>query len=150
MLEVIVANPENGEAVEVFNTDGHPSLSVTDNLKTNGVFKTVTHTVATTTVVSLPPTGGSIILSDLVITTEKKQNGIVLVQFTDGSNTEVIIGSRVNDAPLNLAIAFGGRWRGWRDARLEFITVADFSATLAVGYAKLPVCDTHSVWDKRR
>ena len=43
--------------------------------------------------------------------------------FTDGVETINIIVADSTNAPINLAIPFAGRWQGWRDARIDLITV---------------------------
>lgn len=57
---------------------------------------------------------------------------------------------------LTVAISFGqsfiGCWRGWSDARIDMSADAAFTATVAIGYVKIPKISTlkYSEWDKLR
>ena len=74
-------------------------------------------------------------LTDLLLSGEKINGGVVTVQFTDGSNTVIVVEGLVTDNTINIAHAFGGRWLGWRDARIDFVTsTANQDATMSVGY----------------
>ncbi len=151
MLDVQLTASATGEALHSAHTDGFETLITSTFLRTHGVFRTATHAVAGTTIMALPPSNGSIILSELVITSEKKNLGEIKVQFTDDVETEVLLDPIVTDAPANLALSIDGRWQGWRNARLEFITAAaSFTATITAGYAKLSFGDPYAVWDERR
>lgn len=125
-------------------------LVSTKEAMTHGVFKASTRTTNGTTTVTSPDTGGAIILTDLIITSDKTANSSVIVRFTDGSNTiDVTVGDSVN-APVNIALAFGGCWRGWKDARLEMVTTGAVTATVAVGYMKISNGLPFAEWDALR
>lgn len=116
---------------------------------THGTFKTATVAAATTTVIVTPLAGGSIVLTDLMITGAKSQNNSIIVQMTDGTQTEQIAEVSTDVAPV-LAIAFQGLWRGWKDARLEMVTSGTPSATVAVGYFKSIEAIAYAQWDALR
>lgn len=100
-------------------------------------FKAVTHATATTTAIVTPRSGGAIVITDIIISGEKHQGagqGIITIAFTDGSDTVNIIVADNTDAPINLAIAFAGRWRGWVDARIDFTTNQANDVTVSIGY----------------
>ena len=74
-------------------------------------------------------------LTDLLLSGEKINGGVVTVHFTDGSNTVIVVEGLVTDNTINIAHAFGGRWLGWVDARIDFVTdTANQDATMSVGY----------------
>lgn len=128
-------------------------ILVTQPLVTfNSVFKAVTREVDGTSIVAEPIPEASLLLVDMILTTDKVALASVTVRFTDDVNTINIITAAVNDAPVNLAINFGGRWQGWRDARIEFVTVNNVTATVACGYMKVKEKSTldFADWDSRR
>jgi len=76
-----------------------------------------------------------VVLTDLLVSGEKINGGIIQVQFTDDTNSEIVSKSHVTDGPVNLAMPFAGRWRGWKDARIEMlVTTSMQDATVAIGY----------------
>ena len=116
----------------------------------HGVFKAVTSTTQTTTEIVAPLAGGSIVLTDLIISSNKAANGILTLRFTDGSNTINIAVFPV-DIAIVMPIALVGLFRGWEDARLEMVTtVATFDATVTAGYMKAPDGLPFAEWDALR
>lgn len=117
----------------------------------HGVFKSATRTTAGTTIIVAPDTGGSIVLTDLIISTDKTNGTTTTIQFTDGSQTITLFSGDSTNNSINLAISFGGRWEGWMDSRLELVTAGgNVTATASVGYFKLSEGKQFSVWDKLR
>ena len=102
-----------------------------------GFFKSIRKTASGTSVVVTPTGSGAIVLTDLIVTTEKSALGIVTVRFSDGTYTEEILESHVNEGPLNLAIPFTGRWLGWESAWIEINTSTTMKASLCCGYFKV-------------
>ena len=116
----------------------------------HGVFKSVTATTQTTTPITAPLAGGAIVVTDLLITTNKQAGGIVTLRFTDGAQTVNLAVFPV-DLAVNQSIAFVGLFRGWADAALEMVTSgATFDATVTAGYMKTPAGLEFSVWDALR
>ena len=110
-------------------------LVVEDHSRVNTQFKSATHTTNTTTQVVVPPSGGALVLTDLLLSGEKINGGIITIQFTDGTNEVVVYKALVTDSTVNIAHAFGGRWFGWIDGRIDFITdTANQDATVSIGY----------------
>ncbi|KKL14079.1 hypothetical protein LCGC14_2519320, partial [marine sediment metagenome] len=96
----------------------------------HGVFKAVTSTTQTTTIITAPAKLGAIVVTDLLITTNKAANGIITIRFSD-SSTDINIGVFPVDLAVNQSIAFVGLFRGWQDAQLEMVTSgANFDATV--------------------
>ena len=116
----------------------------------HGVFKAVTSTTQTTTEIVAPLVGGSIVLTDLIISSNKAANGILTLRFTDGPNTINIAVFPV-DIAIVMPIALVGLFRGWEDARLEMVTtVATFDATVTAGYMKVTTSLPFAAWDALR
>ncbi len=101
-------------------TDTH--LITEDHSRVGTQFKVARSTVASTTIVVQPRASQAIVLTDLIVNQDKVAGGTVSVQFTDGSNAEIIFQADTTDAPVTAAMAFQGRVRGWVDARIELIS----------------------------
>ena len=127
-----------------------PVLVTSNRGEAYGLFKAVTRATAGTTIITDPEGGGSIILTDLVISAGKFSAGTTTVRFTDGTDTIDIVVMDNTDAPLALAIPFRGNWQGWRDARLELVTVNDVTVTVSAGYIKVDVGLDFAAWDGLR
>lgn len=152
MLSTSLSNPKNKKplAIEEVYDKQIPLTHTYGSL--NGSFKAVTRSAAGTTIITEPDLNGGIVLTDLIITTDKVALATVTVRFTDDVETINIITGNVNDAPMNLAISFAGRWQGWKNARLELVTVAAVTATVACGYFKVSENDvlSYSAWNAKR
>lgn len=153
MISSVLVNPANNNILSIGkNVHGDDTLLVETYNRLNGTFKAATRSSAGTTIIVEPDDEASIQLTDLILTTDKVALADVTVRFTDGTNTIDIITADVADAPVNLAIAFAGRWAGWKDARVEMVTVAAVTATVAIGYIKVPQSLTiaYDTWDALR
>lgn len=125
----------NGTVLHTETVGAHTHLVVEDHARVATQYKFATHDGAATTALATPRAGGAVVITDLIIGGEKRTNATVVVQFTDGTDTAGIISPVVNDAPVNLHIPFAGRFRGWKDARIDFITdTANQIAGVTVGY----------------
>jgi hypothetical protein len=102
----------------------------------HGIFKTATRSTAGTTTICSPAGDGSIVLTDLIASGQKKA-GTLIVQFYDGTNTEIVCTFYLTDAPLAFAIPFNGRWQGWQSAYLDMVTDIVADVTVTVGYYKV-------------
>jgi len=116
----------------------------------HGTFKAAQRSSAGTTILTNPANGGSLHLTDLILTTDKTNASNVTLQFTDDTETIIIAVGDSTNAPVNLAVAFNGRVQGWKDARLEMVTTGGVSATCMVGYHKMSKGIAFSEWDSRR
>lgn len=131
-----------------------PLMGTATQARMFGRFKTasVTATTAGTTFVT-PPQNESIVLTDLIVSAEKKNAGIDTLRFYDGTNTVNIMVTSVADSPVNIAIPFAGFWQGWKDAYLQIVqTGANHYISVAVGYYFMPeeLTYTYARWDKLR
>jgi len=136
-----------------YEIDGGRVLAVVNPQKTYGVFKSVSFTVRATQIIADPGAVGSIELTDMIITFEKKANSVILVQFNDGTRTAPITRITLTDAPAALSINFNGKFRGWKSAWVEAVeSGADAVGTIALGYIKLMEYGTleYADWNGRR
>jgi len=83
-----------------------------------------------------------ILLSDIIISAEKKQSGTITIQFNDGADTETIFLATLTDAPVNMAIPLRGHWLAWQGAYLEVITNLAIDGCISIGYARIPESKT--------
>lgn len=121
---------------EKFGASTH--LITEDHARVNTQYKSATHTTAATTALVEPRSGAAIVVTDVTVTGEKITGGVITVQFTDGVNTDSISINQVSDGPVNLHIGYVGRRRGWKDARIDFITSTNNQdAAVTVGYYHL-------------
>ena len=125
-------------------------LGVVDEPSAHGQFVTATYNNETATLLSAV-TNGSLLLTDLIVSSRKKVGGIVTVQFTDGVNTVPIVDIAA-DSPIQLSHNFKGRVLGWRNADVQVIVSDAFNATVYVGYVRLAKGATLSfeAWDAER
>jgi len=157
-IEVHIGDESTGDQAHVYNTfNATPSLSergqalgVTDPNKVFGQFKAANRTTAGTTTVVEPLLDGSISITDLIISADKVNGATVTVRFTDGTNTINIYRGVTTDAPINVALSIAGRFRGWRDARIELVTTNAVDASVTLGYLKYADSVPFARWDKLR
>ena len=157
MIKVVLADQGSGDSIKTQDFgDFGTLLTVVDPLRVLSVFKSIkvasgdgtgSYTVAT------PGGDGSIVVVDLIISFEKKTSAEVTLQFNDGTNTALIWFGDMQDAPINLAIAFNGRWQGWSNAYLEAVVAgAGLDGSVCVGYAKVSKENSlgYAAWNARR
>jgi len=148
---------EQGRIVHVEENDaGHAltgnerTLAVTTLPQSHGVFKAASRTSAGTTTLVTPKSEGSLQVTDILLSADKVNSGTVELRFTDDTNTETLLLSNVTDAPVNLTISALSRLRGWKDARLDMITVNAVKAYITVGYIKHLDALSFSEWNEER
>jgi hypothetical protein len=150
-LKAILIDVATGKALEVIKDFfGNPTLAVTDCYATKTCFKSEYRTSAGTTEIAAPKTDGAIMLTDLIITTDRVASSRLRVFFDDGTRTITITDCVPIDAPVNLAIGFRGSWTGWKNAALKMQTWAALKANVAVGYIKIPGGLEYEEWDALR
>lgn len=125
-------------------------LVTTTGPQHHGVFRAATRTTAGTTPIVTPDALGAIVLTDLIVSTDKQAGSTLTLHFTDGVQT-IDIAIFPVDAVVNLALGIVGLFRGWRDARFEMVTAGtNFDATVSVGYMKVPDGLAFASWDALR
>jgi hypothetical protein len=149
-----IIKPGTGKAI--WTPDGMyaPLVGTTTEARTYGQFKTASITEITlgTTIVA-PPSNESIVLTDLIISAEKKNLGIDTLRFHDGTNTVNIMVTSVADSPVNIAIAFAGHWHGWKDAYLQVVQAgANHYYSVSIGYYFMPkeLTELYARWNNLR
>lgn len=125
-------------------------LEVVDAQKVYGTFNSETRTEAGTTTITTPSAAGSLWITDLLISGEKQNASTVEVRFTDGVNTETLFLASQTDAPASFAHSVGGRFQGWKNARIDMVTVGTADATVTLGYVKMPTGLEYAKWDSLR
>ena len=152
MIKSSLVESASGDELYIYSCSGKKPLITQNHAQVAGVFKAKTLTAAGTVIVSEPDSGGCIVLTDIILTSDKTANSAVTVQFTDGTYTIPIVEADITDAPINIATSFAGYWRGWREARLELVATGGINptATLAAGYFKLQDSMLYSEWDSQR
>ena len=152
-VKSVITKPETNEAVWLPGRIRAPLIGVTTQPSVFGRFKTASLTETGNSIIVTPPGDESIVLTDLIVTAEKKNLGIDTLRFYDGTNTVDIIIASVADSPVNIAIGFQGCWQGWKDAYLQLVqTGANHYANVAVGYYFMPKETTHAYaeWNSLR
>lgn len=150
-LNAVLIDVKTGESIEVIDDIfGHPNLAVTDHYPSHTRFRSSTRTGAGTTTIAEPIVDGSIMLTDMIISTDRVANSRLTIFFDDGTRQINIYDGYSNDAPINFAIGFHGGWTGWANAKLKMTTVAAIKATVAVGYIKIPKGLNYTEWDALR
>jgi len=136
------AKPFNGKEIPI----------VASYHNVHGVWRNVVSTTATITTIATPNQDGYMVVTYLEVSADKNNNGVVSIQLTDGANTEVLFARNLANEPLVAEIDFSNsRVAGWRNARIEMVTVgAAFEANAFVAYTKLPEGDEYSDWTAKR
>jgi len=109
-------------------------------------------TATTTTVVSVKP-NESILLTDILIVLSKKVAGAtVIVQFSDGTNTEVLFTLDATVDSFQFSHAFQGGLRGWKEANIQVITNQVTTISVLVVYIHVSTKSTqkYTVWNAGR
>ena len=132
--------------------DGEPVLVTTTHGAQHGSFVAATRSTAGTTAVIVAQGDDAIVLTDLILTTDKVNATTATVKITDGVNTVDVIAADLTDAPCNIAISFAGHWQSWRACRVDLVTTGVVTATLALGYFRIPwdVAMGFGEWDALR
>lgn len=143
----------SGTALHTETIGKHTHLVTEDHSRVSTQFKAATITSASTATVVAPPAGNALVLTDLIVSAEKVAGGSITVQFTDGTNTIVIFKASLVDAPVAIAMPFAGRWRGWKDAKIDMVGVGtNIDADVSIGYYFIKGAGVlaFNQWDKLR
>jgi len=154
MLKTVIANT-NGTSIGAELHDEaehrkHYHLLTMGMGDAHGLFKAVSGTTAATTTITSPDNGGNIALLSIMLSAEKKNTGTIELRFTDGTETITVFKAVLTDAPIAFGGAIGTVWRGWKNARLEVVTVQDFIYTVTSGYVKERSGLPYAEWDSLR
>jgi len=152
-LKAILTDSKTGRALHTANvgiltTD--PVLVVQGEAAIIGVWQSVNRTSAGTTTITTPVLNGSVIITDILISTTKTAMTDLLLQFTDGTETEVIFKVDTSNNPHAFGVTIRGRLQGWKNARIDMVTTGAVDATITLGYFKVPTGLDFKEWDARR
>jgi len=153
MLKTVSIDQSSGKQLAHDETPWGPMMMVVPPAKMYGMFQSATHTGAATTILARPPIGCSLILCDLVLSSEKIAGGIATVRFYDGATAENIIVANAVDFSVNLAWSPSARIQGWEDAYIDFTTsIANQDASCTISYIYISNEHTlcYSAWDALR
>jgi len=142
-------NPVNFEPYKLADETKY-AISTSTTPQIFGAFKTSSTSVAGTTTVASAPSGGSLVLTDLILSAEKKNGASVTLRITDGTNTETVVSANLTDSAVFFAHSFVGKWEGWQNARLEVVVVGNAVVSVAVGYYKIQTGKAYSEWNALR
>lgn len=138
MIKTILIAGRDGKEIQSYDGyDSDPVIVTTTYGAHRGNFVAETRSSAGTTAVIDASGNDGIVLTDLILTTDKVQSATVTVNITDGVNTVAVVATDVSDAPCNIAIAFAGHWQTWQGARVDLVTVNAVTTTLALGYFRI-------------
>lgn len=157
-IKVQIQDETSGDEPHVYNWFGPtPSLSkaglafsVINPKEIWTEFSAAARSSAGTTVIATAPAKGSLILTDLIIGTDKVNNATIAVRFNDGTRSVNLFSGVATDAPINFSVTFGGRVRGWADANLELVTAGALEANVTAVYYKSTGALEYDVWDYNR
>jgi hypothetical protein len=157
-LKTSIIDPEDGTSLELerYWQGHHPIskderfLSVTTPTSAHSTFRSLERSTAGTDIIVAPNDNGSLVLSDIIVTTEKQTAGTVTVQYNDGTNSELIFKAFAKDGPISISTALTGRVQGWRDAWIEWVNVGDTDSTILLTYVKVPEGLPYAEWDAFR
>jgi len=135
-------------AAKSFN--GHLLQVVSSYFEIHGVFKTSLITTATTTDLAMPPNGGALVVTNILIGAAKKVGGTVDIIYSDGVNTETLYEADLTNNSVNLSVSIPHGWRGWEDAVLQCVTNSTARVSVTVGYIHIPIGEQFSAWDAKR
>jgi len=126
-------------------------LAVADAATLHGVWKTASRASSGTTQVVLPrlPTS-SLIITDIMLSGDKKSGSTITIRVTDGSNTEDVFTLDMTDASAFIAANFKGRIQTWAGARVDMETTATATVNMLIGYTHIPTGLPYAEWDARR
>jgi len=143
------------KVIEQFRTPWGYALSVLTYKEKHGQWKAVSWSSeqVAKTAIATPVDGGSIELTDMLITCSKASGGTVTLSFEDGTHTETLITVILTNEAVRIAHSIRGRMKGWRDAVLYY-TVAGANSTgaMTIGYIKntKPESRPYDVWNSER
>jgi hypothetical protein len=156
-VKAILTDSGTGKALhsEDYYVEGSEGrvLLITTIPENYGMFKSAAFTVQGTTQMITPTGNGSVQITDLLVTFEKKGSAVVTLNFHDGTNTVTIFKGTVTDAPMNFSSNFKGRWQGWQGAHIDVVTSgADVIGNVAIGYILYPTIGSlpYSEWNSLR
>jgi hypothetical protein len=136
---------------EFSHQDGKNVPIVSTYAQARGTFDSALTAIGTTVIAEAPGNSG-LVLTDLLVSSEKKASATINVQFYDGTNTESIMLISLTDAPVNFGVPLAGRWLAWQGADLQIVCSHTAVGCVAVGYYRTNEASTlsYDAWIERR
>lgn len=123
----------------------------TDYVTAFSTFQSVTRSTTGTTTVITPRPNGSIAIIDVLVSATKVNAATVSLVFDDDTDSEILFTASTNNQPIPFGSwSVKGRLQGWRDARLDLVTVNSTLAFVTVVYMHLPTGLVFGDWDALR
>ena len=125
-----------------FNTAFGMMVCTTTYQKHYGLWQEVSWVAAVSETALVSSDGdGSIEISDILITAEKKAGGSITIRFADGVvgafvNTKDVVNTTVADGVVNVASNFGGKVQGWQAATLYYTIVGTYKGSILITFVK--------------
>ena len=153
MLKFFLAN-KDGKLLNVqVGLDDEQTL-ISEGIRTLAAhWKSSKITTATTTNLIEVAPNESILLTDLIVTLEKKvATATIIPRFSDGANTENLFTFEAATAAFQFSHAFQGGLRGWKDADFQVVTNEATTVSVLVGYVHITPEATkpYDVWSAER
>lgn len=154
MIKTSLRNSGTGKELMSDDKGEGPILITKTFGAANGHFKSETLTAAGSVTIVEPLPRDGIVLTDLILSTDRTTGSTAKVKITDGANEIILISADMTNAPVGIAIPFRGLWQGWQSAGivLSITGGTNPTATLAIGYYHILAKDTLTFadWDSRR
>lgn len=141
--------------MELMHEDGPTSkpILITETYGAiNGTFDSVL-LVGAGTYEIIPDRGlDGIVLTDIIVSMERKNLATVDIFLTDDVNDESIMLFTLTDAPVNMGMPLVGHWQGWQGTSLNVTLSLDATGCVAIGYYRVPEHQTlaYDAWIARR
>ena len=152
-MKTNLVDSATGYFYESFKTAFGRLFGVTTYQKEKSVFKTVIWAAAVSETVLVSALGdGSIEITDILVSAEKKNGGSLVIHFDDGTNEATLLKASVDDSAYNIASNFQGKVQGWRGANLYYTVVGTYTGSITIVYIhhNKENSMTHGEWDARR
>lgn len=154
MIKILLANKIGKILLNRIGLNGQSVLVVESLIKLDAHWQSSVNDAAETIDIVTPKSKESIMITDLIITSSKKvANSTLIIQFSDGVNTELLTEMEGETSPIEFSHAFSGGLKGWKDAVLQVVTdQALMNVTTLIGYVKISktLTKTYSEWDVER
>jgi len=118
---------------------------------THGVWNSEIIAGAGTTTIATCPEGGSLIVTDVVVSAKKVNTTTLNLIFDDGANTKTIASPDTVQQSTNFSWSPTGRVQGWVDADINAVTTGpNFDGIVYVGYIIVATGLTYNQWTNRK
>lgn len=155
MINIALKNPITNATLDLQKGLAGDCTLITESLRTlNAKCQFVVNTGIETVDVVIPLPDESIFITDIIVSSSKKvAASTIVIQLSDGVNTEICMEFEAATAPIQFSHAFSGGMLGWKDAILQVVTdKAAMNVTTLVSYIKVSdvFTKTYTEWDAER